>query len=99
VTATELDQLLERLADDAAEPIRRGWTGSLPAREDYILDFDLFDGRLREIVESSSTRPRLEPVRRGIAEKAWHGYRAGRSRLGRAYRAALSGRHARARPL
>jgi hypothetical protein len=80
------------LHPEAARPIRLAWTGSLPAREDFILDHDSFDGRLREIAAESARPSTLAPLRRRFAELTWQGYRAGRRGLGRAARAASKAR-------
>jgi SAM-dependent methyltransferase len=67
-----------------------GWTGTLPAREEFLVDANALERRLFEIVRRSSAPDALASARRAGLDAAWRGYRAGRSGAGRAYRAIVS---------
>jgi hypothetical protein len=70
--------------------LQLGWTGELPAREEFLVDAQALETRLLGIVRRSSRPDPVAAARRGALDAAWRGYRAGRSGAGRAYRAIVS---------
>jgi hypothetical protein len=70
------------LTEDAAAPLRLAWNGSLPAREEMLIDSAALDQRLLEIVARSARPDAVGAARRSVLERAWRGYRAGRAAVG-----------------
>jgi methyltransferase family protein len=74
----------------STDDLQLGWTGSLPAREEFLIDSAALEARLLEIVARSSRPDRAGELRRDALVAAWRGYRSGRAQAGRAYRAIVS---------